>query len=93
MFRCYFNAKSVQAMVIVKYMFQFGFFPWNALAIKPDDPFWAPRILGIEKKAKWAGWDLALLMVLFFHRSILKVCCVFSSWKALVGRLRFSLLS
>ncbi len=59
-------------MIVIKYIFQFGFFPWNK-GVPPPDPFWLPRVLGIEKKDKYAPWDLALLMTLFFHRSILKV--------------------
>ena len=67
---------SFQLVVVIKYLFQFQFYSWNreevALA-NLEDPFWWPRILGIEKKHNYAHCDLALLLALFFHRSILKV--------------------
>lgn len=59
-----------EALVVVKYLFQFNFFPWNSQNI--SGPFWAPRILGIEKNEYYAVYDLILLLVVFFHRFMLK---------------------
>ena len=56
-----------QTMIIIKYMFQFAFFPWNQIT-KLNAPFWPPRILGIEKKEQYAVYDLLLLLIIFFHR-------------------------
>ncbi|XP_014677335.1 PREDICTED: piezo-type mechanosensitive ion channel component 1-like [Priapulus caudatus] len=59
-----------EAVVVIKYLFQFNFYPW--LDDINNDPFWPPRILGIEKRDKYAAWELVTLLALFFHRSILK---------------------
>lgn len=61
-----------QAVVVVKYLFQFGFFPWNSKALT-SEPFWPPRIIGIEQKEDFWVMDLVLLLGLFLHRTILKV--------------------
>ena len=62
-----------QAVVVVKYLFQFGFFAWNNNTDIETDPFWPPRIIGIEKKSGFVTADLVLLLALFIHRSVLKV--------------------
>ncbi|RXN09837.1 piezo-type mechanosensitive ion channel component 2-like protein [Labeo rohita] len=61
--------------VVVKYFFQFGFFPWTTSAyrgINAERAFAVPNIVGIEKKDGYVLLDLIQLIALFFHRSILK---------------------
>lgn len=63
-----------EVMVVVKYLFQFGFFPWNSaltINLNEDKPFFAPRILGLEKSDNYIKYDLLQLLALFFHRSLL----------------------
>nr|XP_055072382.1 piezo-type mechanosensitive ion channel component 1 isoform X2 [Misgurnus anguillicaudatus] len=64
-----------EVMVVVKYLFQFGFFPWNneyELKLNHDKPFFPPRILGLEKTDNYIRYDLLQLLALFFHRSLLQ---------------------
>ncbi|XP_064862117.1 piezo-type mechanosensitive ion channel component 2-like [Oncorhynchus nerka] len=64
-----------ELIVVVKYFFQFGFFPWTTSAyrgINADRPFALPNIIGVEKKDGYVLFDLIQLLALFFHRSILK---------------------
>lgn len=65
---------SFQAVIIVKCICQFGIFFNTDEKIPDNDPFEPRRIIGVEKKDFYAAWDVALLMVLFFHRYVLKVC-------------------
>ncbi|XP_069724466.1 piezo-type mechanosensitive ion channel component 1 [Phaenicophaeus curvirostris] len=63
-----------EVMVVVKYLFQFGFFPWNGYAMlvrNEGKPFFPPRILGLEKTDSYIKYDLVQLLALFFHRSLL----------------------
>ncbi|KAL1007143.1 hypothetical protein UPYG_G00082630 [Umbra pygmaea] len=64
-----------EVMVLVKYLFQFGFFPWNSeieLTLNEGKPFFPPRILGLEKTDNYIRYDLLQLLALFFHRSLLQ---------------------
>ncbi|KAM6300603.1 LOW QUALITY PROTEIN: piezo-type mechanosensitive ion channel component 1 [Aegotheles albertisi] len=63
-----------EVVVVVKYLFQFGFFPWNCYAMlvrNEGKPFFPPRILGLEKTDRYIKYDLVQLLALFFHRSLL----------------------
>lgn len=63
-------------MVVVKYLFQFGFFPWNSeyeMRRNENKPYFPPRILGLEKTDNYIRYDLLQLLALFFHRSLLQV--------------------
>ncbi|XP_015269845.1 PREDICTED: piezo-type mechanosensitive ion channel component 2 [Gekko japonicus] len=62
-----------EVTIVIKYFFQFGFFPWNAkLELTKDAPYHPPNIIGVEKKEGYVHYDLVQLLALFFHRSILK---------------------
>ncbi|XP_067905335.1 piezo-type mechanosensitive ion channel component 1 isoform X3 [Heterodontus francisci] len=64
-----------EVMVVVKYLFQFGFFPWNSYyvaSLNEDKPFFPPRILGLEKTDGYVKYDLIQLLALLFHQSLLK---------------------
>ncbi|CAF4609223.1 unnamed protein product, partial [Rotaria sp. Silwood2] len=61
-----------EAMIVVKYIFQFRFYPWYADAADVR-PLSAINIIGINRKENAASvTDLLLLLSLFLHRSILK---------------------
>lgn len=60
-------------MIVVEYIFQFRFYPWNADAADVR-PLTAVNIIGIDRKQSGTSFaDLFLLLSLFLHRSILKV--------------------
>ena len=66
---------------MVKYFFQFGFFPWNKnVELNKDKPYHPPNIIGVEKKDAYVLYDLIQLLALFFHRSILKVLPSHQPW-------------
>ncbi|XP_011312853.1 piezo-type mechanosensitive ion channel component 1 isoform X3 [Fopius arisanus] len=60
-----------EAIVIVKCIFQLDLMSWNRTA-PPNNPLYSPRIIGVEKKPNYALWDLLLLLMVFFHRFMLK---------------------
>ncbi|CAF2902955.1 unnamed protein product, partial [Rotaria sp. Silwood2] len=69
-----------EAMIVVKYIFQFRFYPWNASEIIENNPLSPVNIIGINRRENAASAaDLFLLLSLFFHRSILKQLGL---WKA-----------
>ncbi|KAM8838287.1 piezo-type mechanosensitive ion channel component 2 isoform 4-T4 [Synchiropus picturatus] len=61
-----------EVTIVIKYFFQFGFFPFNQNKIYKDKPYHPPNIIGVEKKDGYVHYDLVQLLALFFHRSILK---------------------
>ncbi|XP_076679384.1 piezo type mechanosensitive ion channel component isoform X2 [Andrena cerasifolii] len=60
-----------EVIVIVKCIFQLELLPWNRDAT-PNNPLFTPRIIGVERKPNYALWDLLLLLMVFFHRFMLK---------------------
>ncbi|XP_070990008.1 piezo-type mechanosensitive ion channel component 2 [Oncorhynchus clarkii lewisi] len=62
-----------EVTIVIKYFFQFGFFPFNQNPkVDVNKPFHPPNIIGVEKKDGYVVYDLIQLLALFFHRSILK---------------------
>ncbi|CAF0821922.1 unnamed protein product [Adineta steineri] len=69
-----------EAMIVIKYIFQFRFYPWNSSENMETNPLSAVNIIGINRKENAASVaDLFLLLSLFLHRSILKQLGL---WKA-----------
>ncbi|XP_043467301.1 piezo-type mechanosensitive ion channel component isoform X6 [Leptopilina heterotoma] len=60
-----------EVIVIVKCIFQLEIIPWNQIA-SSNNPLYGPRIFGVERKQDYALWDLLLLLMVFFHRFMLK---------------------
>ncbi|XP_030608085.1 piezo-type mechanosensitive ion channel component 2 [Archocentrus centrarchus] len=60
-----------EVTIVIKYFFQFGFFPFHKHFDK-NKPLHPPNIIGVEKKDGYVHYDLVQLLALFFHRSILK---------------------
>ncbi|XP_069368065.1 piezo-type mechanosensitive ion channel component 2-like isoform X1 [Paralichthys olivaceus] len=62
-----------EVTIVIKYFFQFGFFPFNQkLEVDRSKPFHPPNILGVEKKEGYVLYDLLQLLTLFYHRATLK---------------------
>ncbi|XP_071053073.1 piezo-type mechanosensitive ion channel component isoform X2 [Onthophagus taurus] len=62
-----------QTVVLIKCIFQFEFWTWNQTNNVPDtNPFYPPRIIGVEQNSHYAVWNLSLLLVVYFHRYLLK---------------------
>nr|XP_015209180.1 PREDICTED: piezo-type mechanosensitive ion channel component 2 isoform X2 [Lepisosteus oculatus] len=62
-----------EVTIVIKYFFQFGFFPFNKnVEVDRSKPYHPPNIIGVEKKEGYVHYDLVQLLALFFHRSILK---------------------
>lgn len=63
-----------EVMIIIKYIFQFQFYPWNAPSLPEPEPLSPINIIGINRQQNGAFIaDFFLLLSLFVHRSILKV--------------------
>uniref|UniRef100_A0AAR2K9M6 Piezo-type mechanosensitive ion channel component n=1 Tax=Pygocentrus nattereri TaxID=42514 RepID=A0AAR2K9M6_PYGNA len=62
-----------EVTIVIKYFFQFSFFPFNQNIADRNKPYHPPNIIGVEKKDGYVHYDLVQLLALFFHRSILKV--------------------
>uniref|UniRef100_A0A3B4E1R7 Piezo-type mechanosensitive ion channel component n=1 Tax=Pygocentrus nattereri TaxID=42514 RepID=A0A3B4E1R7_PYGNA len=61
-----------EVTIVIKYFFQFSFFPFNQNIADRNKPYHPPNIIGVEKKDGYVHYDLVQLLALFFHRSILK---------------------
>ena len=85
--RLFYFLPSVQVAIVVKYFFQFGFFPWNKnVELNKDKPFHPLNIIGVEKKDAYVLYDLIQVLALFSHHSSLKVLPAYRPWHVLKNR-------
>nr|XP_026690889.1 piezo-type mechanosensitive ion channel component 1-like isoform X4 [Ciona intestinalis] len=71
-----FSIVYLQLVIVVRFIFQFEFFPWNSqeeMNLHQNEPFWWPRFIGIEQSSSWMVMDLLQLLAVVFHVSVLKV--------------------
>ncbi|XP_046801252.1 piezo-type mechanosensitive ion channel component isoform X7 [Lucilia cuprina] len=61
-----------QAIVLIKCIFQFKLIWVNYHYNLPNNPLGIEKLFGVEMSSDYATYDLLLLLVLFFHRFILK---------------------
>lgn len=61
-----------EAIVIVKCIYQLDMISWSNDLASPKGPLDPVKIIGVERKLNYALWDLLLLLVVFFHRFMLK---------------------
>ena len=64
----------IEAVVVIKYLFQFNIFPWNQSKTASNQALLSTiSIIGIEQRDNFALFDLFALLIIFLHRAILKV--------------------
>jgi hypothetical protein len=65
----------IEIVVVIKYIFQFKFYPWSGESIILNQGLnRAINLIGIQRKEdNFAIYDLFVLLVIFAHRLILKV--------------------
>ncbi|CAH1175750.1 unnamed protein product [Phaedon cochleariae] len=77
-----------EVIVLLKCLFQFDIMPGNQrrtvteykTTISETNPFYPPTIIGLHRSNNYyAMWDLFLLLVVFFHRVLLKSMGIWSS--------------
>ncbi|XP_074025276.1 piezo type mechanosensitive ion channel component isoform X1 [Leptinotarsa decemlineata] len=77
-----------EVIVLLKCLFQFDIMPGNTMrskteytsTISENNPFYPPTIIGLRRMdSYYALWDLFLLLVVFFHRVLLKSMGIWSS--------------
>ncbi|XP_044597083.1 piezo-type mechanosensitive ion channel component isoform X3 [Cotesia glomerata] len=59
-----------EAIVIIKCIFQWDLIAWNQVSGR--NPLATTTIIGVDRKTNYALWDLLLLLMVFFHRFMLK---------------------
>ncbi|KAG7220906.1 hypothetical protein INR49_017756, partial [Caranx melampygus] len=47
-----------EVTIVIKYFFQFGFFPFNQNKVDKNKPYHPPNIIGVEKKDGYVHYDL-----------------------------------
>ncbi|KAI6175042.1 Piezo-type mechanosensitive ion channel component 2 [Aphelenchoides bicaudatus] len=61
-----------ELIIIVQFVFQFGFWTKDANADAEDSAFKLSHVIGVQKRENFAVWNVALLVCLFLHRYMLR---------------------